>query len=139
MIGRTTVVLALAGSAVAFSPMMSMDMGRRQLVQTAGAAAVAAPLLRANPAAAKAPMDAQAPKIQVFDHRGCQRGGPNKEYKGAPSGDSDDEMCVGVAMSKVSVSDVSASKFLAQVISYEKGIDGDYLGNGKGAFVLRSQ
>ena len=35
---RTAALLALAGSAAAFSPMMSMDVGRRQIVQ-AGAAA----------------------------------------------------------------------------------------------------
>ena len=31
MIGRATAVLALAGSAAAFAPMMSMDMGRREV------------------------------------------------------------------------------------------------------------
>ena len=51
MLART-VALALVGSAAAFSPMMSMDMGRRQVVQAGAAAAVAAPLLRANPASA---------------------------------------------------------------------------------------
>jgi hypothetical protein len=61
MIGRATAVLALAGSAAAFAPMMSMDMGRRQVVQTAGAAAVAAPLLRANPASAGMDKSARAP------------------------------------------------------------------------------
>ena len=134
MIGRATAVLALAGSAVAFSPMMSMDMGRRQVVQTAGAAAVAAPLLRANPAEAANPAmrSSQAPKIAIFDHRGCQRGGPNKEYTGEKSGDQDDEMCVGVSSIKVSVADSEAAKFLQQVISYQaKGIDGDYTGKGK--------
>ena len=50
---RSAAVLALAGSAAAFSPMMSMDMGRREIVQAGAAAAVAAPLLKANPAAAK--------------------------------------------------------------------------------------
>ena len=54
---RSALVLALAGTAAAFSPMMSMDTGRRQVVQAGAAAAVAAPLLRANPAEAKgAPM-----------------------------------------------------------------------------------
>ena len=40
---------ALAGSAAAFSPIMD----RRQIVQAGAAAAVAAPILRVNPAAAK--------------------------------------------------------------------------------------
>jgi len=134
MIARTSAILALAGSAAAFSPMMSMDMGRRQVVQTAGAAAIAAPLLRANPAEAANPAmrTSQAPKIAIFDHRGCQRGGPNREYTGPASNDQDDEMCVGVSSVKVSVSDTEASKFLQQVISYQaKGIDGPYTGRGK--------
>ena len=38
----------------------------------------------------------RAAVILIMDHRGCQRGGPNKEYKGATSGDQDDEMCVKV-------------------------------------------
>ena len=52
MLARS-VALALVGSAAAFSPMMSMETGRRQVVQAGAAAAVAAPLLKANPAAAK--------------------------------------------------------------------------------------
>ena len=100
MIGRTTVVLALAGSAAAFSPMMSMETGRRQVVQAAGAAAVAAPLLRANPAAAKMDKSNTAPDILIMDHRGCSRkaGG---EYNGAKAGDMNDEMCVKVSMKKI--------------------------------------
>jgi len=31
MLGRSAAILALAGSAAAFSPMMSMDMGRREV------------------------------------------------------------------------------------------------------------
>jgi hypothetical protein len=50
---RSFAVLALAGSAAAFSPMMSMEIGRREIVQAGAAAAAAAPLLRANPASAK--------------------------------------------------------------------------------------
>ena len=38
----------------------------------------------------------RAPVITIFDHRGCQRGGPNKEYTGPASNDQDDEMCVKV-------------------------------------------
>ena len=50
---RTTVIVALAGSAAAFSPMMSMETGRRRIVQSGAAAVAAAPLLRSTPAAAK--------------------------------------------------------------------------------------
>ena len=40
MIGRVVAVVALAGSAAAFSPMMAMETGRRQVVQAGAAAAV---------------------------------------------------------------------------------------------------
>ena len=43
----------------------------------------------------------KAPIITVFDHRGCQRGGPDTEYKGAKANSKDDEMCVKVQMAKV--------------------------------------
>lgn len=97
---RTVAFAALVASAAAFSPMMSMETGRRQVVQAAGAAAVAAPLLRANPAAAKMDKSNKAPDIVIMDHRGCSRkaGG---EYNGAKSGDMNDEMCVKVSMVKV--------------------------------------
>jgi len=130
MLARAT-VLALVGSAAAFSPMMSMDMGRRQVVQTAGAAAVAAPLLRANPASAGMDKSAKAPAITILDHRGCTAH-DNKEYRGEKSNDQDDEMCVVVRSNKVTVSEGEAGKFLQQVISYQaKGIDGPYTGIGK--------
>jgi hypothetical protein len=93
---RTVAFAALVASAAAFSPMMSMETGRRQVVQAAGAAAVAAPLLRANPAAAKMDKSNKAPEILIMDHRGCSRGG--KEYTGAKSSDMNDEMCVKVSM-----------------------------------------
>lgn len=53
MLGRATVVLALAGAASAFSPMMSMDLGRREIIQAGAAAGAAAAVLQASPAAAK--------------------------------------------------------------------------------------
>ena len=131
MIGRATAVLALAGSAAAFAPMMSMDMGRRQVVQTAGAAAVAAPLLRANPASAGMDKSARAPVIAILDHRGCTAH-KNQEYRGPASGDQDDEMCVVVRSNTIKVGESESSKFLQQVISYQaKGIDGPYTGVGK--------
>ena len=91
---RTIALAALVASAAAFSPMMSMETGRRQVVQAGAAAAVAAPLLRANPAEAQYDKSGRAPVILVMDHRGCNRGGPNAEYRGKRSGDSDDEMAV---------------------------------------------
>ena len=107
MLARS-VALATVGSATAFSPMMSMETGRRQIVQAGAAAAVAAPLLRATPASAgkkglydaNAGMDksGRAPLIVVFDHRGCNRGGTNAEYQGKQAGDQDDEMCVKVCI-----------------------------------------
>jgi hypothetical protein len=53
MMSRSLAVLALASSAAAFSPMMGMDIGRREIVQAGAAAAAVAPLLKATPAAAK--------------------------------------------------------------------------------------
>ena len=44
----------------------------------------------------------KAPVITIFDHRGCQRGGPDTEYKGAKANSKDDEMCVKVQLAKVS-------------------------------------
>merc|ERR1712205_121127 len=77
---RSVAALALVAGASAFAPMMSMDMGRRQVVQTAGAAAVAAPLLRTKEADAffqDEPITpgkfegflSRAPVISIFDHR----------------------------------------------------------------------
>jgi len=128
MIGKT-VALALVGSAAAFSPMMSMETGRRQVVQAGAAAAVAAPLLRGTPAEAKMDKSGRAPVITIFDHRGCNRGGPNKEYTGAKSNDKDDEMCVKVQSNKIAASEARAAAQLAEAISFKaKGIDGPYTG-----------
>merc|ERR1740117_645411 len=121
---RSTTVLALASAAAAFSPMMSMETGRRQVVQAGAAAAVAAPLLRANPASAGSgggnqfgKMDksqtasgfatvsgmdksARAPAILILDHRGCTAH-ENKEYTGEKASSQDDEMCVVVRSNRV--------------------------------------
>merc|ERR1719158_1298202 len=77
-----------------------MSVGRQEVVRSAAAAAVAAPLLRSNPAAAKMDKSNKAPEIVIMDPRGCSRkaGG---EYTGAKAGDMNDEMCVKVSMSKV--------------------------------------
>ena len=55
----TTKALALAfiGSAAAFNPVMQMSTGRRAAIAGAGAAAVAAPLLRSTPAEAAIKFD----------------------------------------------------------------------------------
>jgi hypothetical protein len=137
MLARTTAVLALAGAASAFSPMMSMETGRRQIVQAGAAAAVAAPLLRSAPAQADgAKLGSQdgntgrTPIITIFDHRGCQRGGENKEYTGAKSGDQDDEMCVKLRFAKLPPNINAGNAMLNEVISFKaKGIDGPYTSN----------
>ena len=118
MIGRVVAVVALAGSAAAFSPMMAMETGRRQVVQAGAAAAVAAPLLRANPAAAQYDRSGRAPVITIFDHRGCQRGGPNKEYSGEKANSADDEMLVKVQSVVIRADASRAAKQLGESISF---------------------
>jgi|ERR1719329_79898 hypothetical protein len=126
---RTVAFAALVASAAAFSPMMSMETGRRQVVQAGAAAAVAAPLLRGSPAEAKMDKSGRAPVITIFDHRGCQRGGANKEYTGAKANGQDDEMCVKVQSNKIAASEARAAAQLAEAISFKaKGIDGPYTG-----------
>ena len=129
---RTIAFAALVASAAAFSPMMSMETGRRQVVQAGAAAAVAAPLLRGTPAEAKMDKSGRAPVITIFDHRGCNRGGANKEYTGAKAGGQDDEMCVKVSSEKVAASEAKAATMLAEALSLKaKGIDGPYTGLGQ--------
>jgi len=107
-----------------------MDLGRREIVQAGAAAAAAAPLLRAQPAEAvlssklglckngKADGACNAaPIITIFDHRGCQRGGPNSEYRGKQAGDQDDEMLVKVQSVKVSVDSNVAAAVLKDSLS----------------------
>ena len=122
---------------------MSMDTGRRSVVQAGAAAAVAAPLLR--PTDADAATDAgfkmsntfvrpanhgMAPMITVMDHRGCNRGGPNKEYFGIKANGPEDEMCVKVQSKKIDMNEAFAARFLSEAISLkEKGIDGTYSSN----------
>ena len=106
----------------------SMDLGRRQVVQTGAAAAAVAPFLQSMPATA---MDksARAPVITIFDHRGCKRGGPDGEYKGLKANGPDDEMCVKVQSSKITVSEGEAAKALQEFISFtSKGLDGAFKG-----------
>ncbi len=74
-VAKTCAVLALAASAAAFAPTMSLSANRRQVVQGGAAAAVAAPLLRSSPAGAASfdNFPGRAPVISVLDHRGCPR------------------------------------------------------------------
>ena len=55
----------------------------------------------------------RAPVITILDHRGCVRGGPNKEYTGPKSNDQDDEMLVKVANPIIPVRSAQAT---AQVL-----------------------
>ena len=68
---------------------MAVDEDCRQVVYAGAAAAVAAPLFRAIPPAAKV-HNGFAPAITIMDHRGCSRG--FGEYKGGSSGHQDDDM-----------------------------------------------
>eukprot|EP00286_Rhodomonas_abbreviata_P026628 CAMPEP_0181314300 /NCGR_PEP_ID=MMETSP1101-20121128/14739_1 /TAXON_ID=46948 /ORGANISM="Rhodomonas abbreviata, Strain Caron Lab Isolate" /LENGTH=129 /DNA_ID=CAMNT_0023421373 /DNA_START=19 /DNA_END=408 /DNA_ORIENTATION=+ len=125
MMAKALASLAVIGSAAAYVPMMSMDMGRREVVQAGTAAAAVAPFLKGASAGASMDKSAKAPVITVFDHRGCTRA--PKEYTGPKSSDQDDEMCVKVALSKIPASEADAAKKLQEYITYQaKGIDGDY-------------
>ena len=132
MLSRSAIVLGLVSSAAAFSP-MSMSLDRRTIVQTSVVAGVAAPLLRPNAAeaslnarAARA-LSGKAPVITIFDHRGCNRGGENKEYTGGKANGQDDEMLVKVQSVGIEVSEAKAEAFLGEAISLKgKGIDGPY-------------
>ena len=61
------------------------------------------PRLRSGASSVSMAMDksGKAPVITIFDHRGCQRGGPDTEYKGAKANSKDDEMCVKVQVAKI--------------------------------------
>ena len=95
-----------------------MDLGRRQVVQTGAAAAAVAPFLQSLPASANMDKSGKAPVITIFDHRGCKRGGPDAEYKGAKANSKDDEMCVKVQSAKIT--GPNADAVLQQVISVLK-------------------
>ena len=68
--------------------------------------------------------------ITIFDHRGCNRGGPNREYIGAKANGKEDEMLVKVESRPIVANQESAGRFLAEAISFKgKGIDGDFTGS----------
>ena len=52
-------------------------------------------------------------QITIMDHRGCARKG--SEYKGAASGDQDDEMCIVVKQTQLKI-DSPAFKELAESV-----------------------
>ena len=83
---KVIALAALVASAAAFAPSGSFQ-----------------PRLRSGASSVSMKMDksGKAPVITVFDHRGCQRGGPDKEYKGAKANSADDEMCVKVQLAKI--------------------------------------
>ena len=57
-----------------------------------------------------------------MDHRGCNRGGPNKEYFGIKANGPEDEMCVKVQSKKIDMNEAFAARFLSEAISLkEKG------------------
>lgn len=80
---RTVAFAALVASAAAFAPALS------------GVRTGATSLNMAMDKSGKAPV------ITVFDHRGCNRGGPNKEYSGAKANGMEDEQCLKVQSVKI--------------------------------------
>nr|AGR45599.1 phycoerythrin alpha subunit L1 [Chroomonas sp. M1312] len=132
MLSKSIACLAVfAGSAAAFSPSMSMGVGRREVVQAGAAAAAVAPLLRnAAPAEARnyvgAPMgvqkyaDLRAPVILVLDHRGCESNSEHTEYKGEKSNDENDEMCIIVKNKLIKVSEADAEKLKQEFVGMKE-------------------
>jgi len=96
----------------AVSLQMSMGATRRQAMAGAAAGAVALPLA----ANAKIAKDQKAPVITIFDARGCVDH-KNVEYKGAKSGDMNDDQCVKVAMQTIKVGDDIAGLVLKECLS----------------------
>ena len=103
MSAKTIAFAAFVASASAFAPGASFQ-----------------PRLRSGAASATMAMDksGKAPVIMIFDHRGCKRGGPDTEYKGAKANSKDDEMCVKVQVAKIT--GPNADAVLQQTISVLK-------------------
>jgi hypothetical protein len=112
------VALAFLGTAAAFNPMMQMSTGRRAAIQGAGAAAIAAPLLRPEGAEAAFPgkitTNPPAPYITILDHRGCSR--YSTEYTGPRANAMEDEQCVKLESKITAVSTDEAAAFLRGVL-----------------------
>ena len=127
----------------AYCNFMHIKRPSRDVCKRLGIRTTAAPLLRPAQANAEGTTFVQhgriyseangggkAPIITIFDHRGCQRGGENKEYTGAKSGDQDDEMCVKLRFAKLPPNINAGNAMLNEVISFKaKGIDGPYTSN----------
>ncbi len=94
---------AIVASAAAFAPGASFQ----PRLRATGASSVSMRMDKSG----------KAPVITVFDHRGCQRGGPDKEYKGKKANGPDDEMCIKVQSAKIAVSATTADSVLQQTIS----------------------
>lgn len=92
---------------------MSASANRRQAIAAAGAAIVAAPLLRPQGASA-VDSGLNAPVITILDHRDCTRYG--KEYKGELTGDENDKMIIKLTMEKIRGSENVAARVLAETI-----------------------
>mmetsp|Transcript_38629 Transcript_38629/g.75486 ORF Transcript_38629/g.75486 Transcript_38629/m.75486 type:complete len:120 (+) Transcript_38629:53-412(+) len=115
---RAAAFVALAGSAAAFAPTMSAEVGRRQAIAGAGVAAgvaVALPL-RTD---AKIDNKLRAPIVTVFDARGCTEH-KNRESKGPKTGGIDDEMCVKVQYEKIAACEDTAFLVLKECLSEMK-------------------
>ena len=112
------VALAFVGTAAAFNPMMQMSTGRRAAIQGAGAAAIAAPLLRPEGAEAAFPgnmvANPPAPVITLLDHRGCNR--VSNEYTGPRANDMEDEQVVYLKMKDVRPTKEATDRFVAGVL-----------------------
>ena len=100
MSAKVIAFAAVVASATAFAPGASFQ-----------------PRLRSGASSVSMKMDksGKAPVITVFDHRGCKRGGPDKEYTGAKANSKDDEMCVKVQVAKIT--GPNADAVLQQTIS----------------------
>lgn len=93
---------------------------RRDVLVGAGAAVVAAPILRPSKAEAKVD-NLAAPFIYIFDGRGCDRlnNKLGKEYNGRYNGDEEDKMSIKVELKPVAVSEQSGATFKQQVLSFK--------------------
>ena len=94
---------AIVASATAFAPGASFQ----PRLRTSGVSSVSMKMDKSG----------KAPVITVFDHRGCQRGTPDKEYRGKKAGGPDDEMCIKVQSAKIAVSASTADSVLQQSLS----------------------
>merc|ERR1711966_594214 len=81
MFAKTLASLAVIGSAAAYVPMMSMDMGRREVVQAGAAAAAVTPFLQGAPDHHLRP-PWLLPRAQGIDRRQGRRPGRRDDGQG---------------------------------------------------------